>query len=99
MKQLKDITIVGGGSAAWLAAAYIRNNMWDVPLTIIDKEVGTPIGVGEATVLTFPSFLRECGLAVTDWFKQIDGTYKSGINFMSFHRMVSTQHLPEHLSS
>ena len=39
MKQIENITIVGGGSAAWLAAAYIRNNMWDVPLTIIDKEV------------------------------------------------------------
>ena len=98
MKQLKDITIVGGGSAAWLAAAYIRNNMWDVPLTIIDKEVGTPIGVGEATVLTFPSFLRECGLAVTDWFKQIDGTYKSGINFPGWKKPGNTVWHPFYLN-
>ena len=58
MKQLRNITIVGGGSAAWLAAAYIQNNFWDLPLTVIDKEVGNPIGVGEATVLTFPQFLK-----------------------------------------
>ena len=37
MKQLKNITIVGGGSAAWLAATYIQKNMWDIPVTVIDK--------------------------------------------------------------
>ena len=42
MKRLKNITIVGGGSAAWLAATYIQNNFWDIPLTVIDKEVGNP---------------------------------------------------------
>ncbi len=81
MKQFKNITIVGGGSAAWLAAAYIQNNMWDLPVTVIDKEVGNPIGVGEATVLTFPQFLRQCGLNLTEWFKEVDGTYKAGIDF------------------
>tara|TARA_X000001036_G_C20691710_1_gene809634 strand:+ start:2396 stop:3913 length:1518 start_codon:yes stop_codon:yes gene_type:complete len=81
MKQLKNITIVGGGSAAWLAATYIQNNMWDIPVTVIDKEVGNPIGVGEATVLTFPHFLRQCGLNLTQWFKEVDGTYKAGIDF------------------
>ena len=81
MKQIKNITIVGGGSAAWLGAAYLMNNKWDLELTVIDKEVGNPIGVGEATVLTFPHFLRECGLQLTDWFPNIDTTYKTGINF------------------
>jgi len=81
MKQIKNITIVGGGSAAWLAATYIQNNFWDLPVTVIDKEVGNPIGVGEATVLTFPAFLRKCGINLPQWFKNIDATYKSGIEF------------------
>jgi len=98
MKDITSITIVGGGSAAWLAAAYIRNNMWDVPLTVIDKEVGTPIGVGEATVLTFPSFMRECGLSTTDWFKEIDATYKSGINFPGWRKPGNTVWHPFYLN-
>ena len=81
MKRLKNITIVGGGSAAWLAATYIQNNFWDIPLTVIDKEVGNPIGVGEATVLTFPYFLRQCGVNLPQWFQNVDGTYKAGIDF------------------
>jgi tryptophan halogenase len=81
MKQIKNITIVGGGSAAWLAATYIQHNHWDIPITVIDKEHGNPIGVGEATVLTFPSFLRKCGINLPQWFANIDATYKSGIEF------------------
>ena len=81
MKKIKSITIVGGGSAAWLAATYIQNNFWDMPLTVIDKEVGNPIGVGEATVLTFPHFLRQCGINLPQWFQNVDGTYKAGIDF------------------
>jgi len=81
MKRIKNITIVGGGSAAWLAATYIQNNFWDLPITVIDKEVGNPIGVGEATVLTFTQFLRKCGINLPQWFKHVDGTYKAGIDF------------------
>ena len=81
MKKIKNITIVGGGSAAWLAATYIQHNFWDLPVTVIDKEVGNPIGVGEATVLTFPHFLRQCGINLPEWFANIDATYKAGIEF------------------
>ena len=43
MKEIKNITIVGGGTAAWLAAAYISRNMWDISLTVIDKEADAEI--------------------------------------------------------
>ena len=81
MRRINDITIVGGGSAAWLAATYIQNNFWDLPVTVIDKEIGNPIGVGEATVLTFPYFLRQSGIDLPQCFKNVDGTYKAGIDF------------------
>ena len=72
MRKIKSITIVGGGSAAWLAATYIQNNFWDMPLTVIDKEVANPIGVREAPVLTFPSFQRQCGINLHQWFQNVD---------------------------
>lgn len=78
---MKSITIVGGGTAGWLATAYFSSLFHDLKITIIDKEVGNPIGVGEATVLTFPGFLHHCDLDIPQWFKAIDATYKSGILF------------------
>ena len=76
---VKSICIVGGGSAAWLAAAYISNMSQNLSVTIIDKEVGNPIGVGEATILGFRDFMKDCGFDFNDWFENADATYKAGI--------------------
>jgi hypothetical protein len=98
MKKIKNITIVGGGSAAWLAATYIQHNFWDLPVTVIDKEVGNPIGVGEATVLTFPHFLRQCGINLPEWFANIDATYKAGIEFPDWKYKGSKIYHPFYLN-
>lgn len=75
------ITIVGGGSSAWLSAAYLLNNVRHATITVIDKEVGNPIGVGEATILNFSEFMDSCGFAKAEWFYEIDATIKTGILF------------------
>jgi tryptophan 7-halogenase len=79
-KNMK-ITIVGGGTAAWLTTAYLRNLHPKYDITVIDKEVGTPIGVGEATILDFPGFMADCGILPYMWINEIDATLKSGILF------------------
>ena len=81
MKQIKNITVVGGGTSGWLAATYLQHNMPDVNITVIDKQVGKTIGFGEATIVTFAPFLKDCGLDVTDWFQQCDATFKTSITF------------------
>ena len=81
MKILKNIVVVGGGSSGWLTAAYLSHNFPNLNITIIDKEVGTPVGVGEATILTFKVFLANCGFQLTDWKDEIDATEKLGIFF------------------
>ena len=63
MKNLDEIVIVGGGSAAWLAAALLAHNTPELKLTVIDKEVGTPVGVGEGTLLNFEIYLKRCGFS------------------------------------
>ena len=52
MKEIKKVIIVGGGSSAMLAAAYISNNT-NYKITMVDKPGGSPIGVGEATLINF----------------------------------------------
>ena len=82
--KIKNLTIVGGGTSAWLAAAYLVHNQPDIKITVVDKEIGNPIGVGEATLLTFRPFLEEAGIDVDDWFLEIDAGYKSGILFSNW---------------
>ena len=81
MKTINKIVILGGGTSAWLTAAYITNNIPDIRLTVIDKEVGTPVGVGEGTLLNFGPFMQSCGFDVDEWFPKLDATYKAGILF------------------
>jgi len=82
-KKVKHIAIVGGGTSAWFSAAYLARNT-DHKITVIDKEIGSPVGVGEGTLLGFEEFLKDCGFETKEWFDEIDATYKSGIMFPQF---------------
>ena len=82
--KVDNIVIVGGGTSGWLAAAYLHNNHPDIEITVIDKEVGTPVGVGEGTLLQIGPFLSECGFEFSEWFPAVDATYKSAILFANW---------------
>jgi tryptophan halogenase len=82
--KVETITIVGGGTSAWMAAAYLYKNHPAINITVVDKEVGNSIGVGEATLLSFQPFMEECGFPIEDWFTEIDSGYKSGIIFSNW---------------
>lgn len=79
--NIKKVVIVGGGTSGWLSAALLLNHLKGVEIVIVDKEVGTPVGVGEGTLINFADFLLDCGFPVSDWFSKIDATYKSAILF------------------
>jgi tryptophan 7-halogenase len=86
MNEIHKIVILGGGTSAWLTAAYLIHNVPGISVTVIDKEVGTPVGVGEGTLLNFEPFMASCGFHVDDWFSKIDATYKSGILFPNWKK-------------
>ena len=82
MNRVKKLVIVGGGTAGWIAASWFHRrwgSMMDV--TIIDKSKPERVGVGEATLLSFPSVMQNMGYKVEDWFNKIDATFKAGILF------------------
>ena len=79
-REVKSVVIVGGGTSAWFTAAFIARNL-DMHVTLVDKEVGASVGVGEGTLLHFDTFLKRCGFPTDSWFDLIDSTYKSGILF------------------
>lgn len=82
--KVNSITIVGGGTSAWMCAAYFLKNNPEIKITVVDKEVGNPIGVGEATLLSFRPFLEECGIPIEEWITPLDAGYKSGIIFSNW---------------
>ena len=80
MKIVNKVVIVGGGSAAWLTAVHLTART-DIKVIMVDKEISTPVGVGEATLLNFRLFMNECEIPVDEWFPAIDATFKTGIHY------------------
>ena len=58
---VNEVVIVGGGTSGWLTAAALLSHAPNIKITLVDKEEPTPIGVGEATLVGFNSFMKDCG--------------------------------------
>jgi tryptophan halogenase len=89
LKIINKIVIIGGGSAAWLSAAYLAHNT-DIEIAIIDKEVSASVGVGEATLIDFHKFMTSCGITIDDWFPALDATFKCGICYPDWLKQGNT---------
>jgi tryptophan halogenase len=78
---IKSICIVGGGSAGWLTAAYALNNLPWANVTLVESANIPTIGVGEATIINFGDFMKDCGIMPGEWQNASDAVFKLGILF------------------
>ncbi|MCX7167794.1 MAG: tryptophan 7-halogenase [Rhodocyclales bacterium] len=87
-QPIKNILIVGGGTAGWITATFL-NRFLDPKLcriTLVESEAIGTIGVGEATVPPLVAFLRAMGIDEAAFMKASNATYKLGIKFIDWHR-------------
>ena len=66
--EIKNITIVGGGSAGWMTATTLLNQFPDKQITLVESPNTPNIGVGESTVAGDQSGFN----GITDWLKLVD---------------------------
>ena len=82
--EVKNIVIVGGGSAGWMTAAAIAYKCPNINLTLIEsKKIGN-IGVGESTLGHINNYMNLLDLKDEDWMKECSATYKTSIQFTDF---------------
>ena len=85
--RVRSVVIVGGGTAGWMTATYLRAAFGDrMSITLVEsRNVGT-IGVGEATFSTIRHFFQYLGLTEPEWMPECSATYKLGIRFENWSR-------------
>ena len=81
----KKYVILGGGTAGWLSALFIRKTFPNSSITLIQsKNIGI-IGVGEATTPHIISFLKSIDIDPFDVLRKTSGTIKNGISFENWN--------------
>jgi tryptophan halogenase len=83
--KVRDILIVGGGTAGWMTAAYLAKALPDVKITLIESTDIPVIGVGEATIASFQNFTNFLGMKEADWMPHCNGSYKYAIRFCDWY--------------
>lgn len=81
-KPIQSLTIVGGGTSGWLAAAFLaqlcQNELRDgsMAITLIESPNIPKIGVGEASAPGLPNTFRAIGLDERKFIKEANATFK-----------------------
>lgn len=84
---VKQVVIVGGGTAGWISAAVLARILGNViNITLVESdEIGT-IGVGEATIPPILNLNLALKVDEGEFLRETQGTIKLGIEFADWFR-------------
>ena len=87
--RISSITVVGGGSAGWMAAAALATYLGKgAAIRLIESEEIAIVGVGEASVPHMKLFNGQwLGIAEAEFVKRTQATAKLGIEFNDWSRI------------
>ncbi|MFE7425380.1 tryptophan halogenase family protein [Streptomyces sp. NPDC057545] len=84
--RIRKVVILGGGTAGWMAAAYLGKALQrTVKITVLEAPTIPRIGVGEATVPNLHrAFFSYLGIAEDDWMRECNASFKTAVKFINW---------------
>ncbi|NYH77289.1 tryptophan halogenase [Actinopolyspora biskrensis] len=84
--SIERIVILGGGTAGWMSAAYLKKALGDtVSVTLVAAPDIPTLGVGEATIPNLQTaFFDFLGIDEDEWMRECNASYKMSIRFINW---------------
>jgi len=88
-RPIKQVLIVGGGTAGWLCAGILARQLGGegpdtVQITLVESPDIPILGVGEGTWPTMRNTLRQLGVDEGAFMRECDATFKQGSEFVNW---------------
>jgi tryptophan 6-halogenase len=98
--RIKDIVILGGGSAGWMSACYLSTYLQgSVRITVLEAPAIPKIGVGEATIPNLQRvFFDQLGLDEDEWMPECNASFKMGIKYINWRSGGSAAASPRNIN-
>ena len=90
---LKKITILGSGTAGYIAALMLKSKFSYLNIEIISSSQIGIIGVGEGSTEHWKSFMQLTEITTEDLIKECDATFKLGIKFINWSESDYLHHV------
>jgi tryptophan 6-halogenase len=84
--RIKNVVILGGGTAGWMTASYLGKALQRTArITVLEAPSIPRIGVGEATVPNLQrAFFDYLGIAEDEWMRECNASFKIAVKFINW---------------